>query len=219
MKIVKHIRVIQLAVFLCCLSANIAFASDPLAIITINSTGKELKTEELLYYPQQQIWRFVAEGSAQEQLARANDVCVNTPAGILYAGENGKLCINPGDGYSSIELEYSEFQWNIKETDHQDDEPLAVVQLINSKKTFKCDLSMWYDVQSDLWSFNCEEGDAATRHYTSDDIIITTPAGVMAMNEDSLWMYWNDWRKYKTPMSISPNPDGSLIIQHGAMHF
>ncbi len=221
MKPAQYIRVLLLTVLSCCLAANIAFASkDPLAIITFNKTGKEVTTEELVYYPKQQIWSFIAEGSSQEQLVRSTDVSVNTPAGILCPEKDGTLFINTGDGSTPVVLDYSELQWTIREGEPQGiDDPLAVVQMIKSKKTFKCEIEMRFDVQSQLWSFNCEEGDTATRHCSPDDIIVNTPAGVMAMSDESLWLYWTDWRQYKTPMNITPNKDGSWTIGHGAMHF
>lgn len=221
MKLVQYLRVMLLTVISCCLAANIAFASaDPLAIITFNKTGKDVTTDELQYYPQQRIWSFIAEGSSQEQLVRASDVSVNTPAGVLFPEEDGSLYINTGDGFTPVVLDYSELQWTIREGDsHEPGEPLAVVQMIKSKKTFKCEIEMRFDVQSQLWSFNCEEGDTATRHCSPDDIIVNTPAGVMAMSDEVLWLYWTDWRQSKTPMNFTPNKDGSWTIGHGAMHF
>lgn len=221
MKLVQYIRVMLLTVISCCLAANIAFASEySLAIITFNNTGKEVATDELQYYPQQQMWKFIPEGSAQEQLVRAKDVSVNTPAGILCPEENGSLFINTGDGCTPVILEYSDLLWTIREGEPKGiDDPLAVVQMIKSKKTFKCEIEMRFDVQSQLWDFNCEEGDTATRHCSPDDIIVNTPAGVMAMSDEVLWLYWTDWRQNKTPMNFTPNKDGSWTIGHGAMHF
>ena len=76
MKIVKNIHMLLLTVIVYCITVNIAFASEySLAIITFNNTGKEVATDELLYYPQQQMWKFIPEGSTQEQLVRAKDAC------------------------------------------------------------------------------------------------------------------------------------------------
>ncbi len=217
MKIVQRLNMALLTVLVYCLAANIAFASeDPLAIITLNNTGKDVTTEELRYYPQQRIWSFIAEGSSQEQLVRSTDVSVNAPAGVLCPQQDGTLYINTGDGYTPIVLEYSDLQWTIREGDsHEPGEPLAVVEIKKSKKTFNCEIEMRFDVQSQLWSFNCEEGDTATRHCSPDDIIVDTPAGVMVMAGNTLWLYWTDWRKDRLPMSFTPNKDGSWTIRHG----
>ena len=217
MKIVKHLNVILLAAFICCLSASTSYASDELALITIDSTGKQIKAEILMYYPKQNIWGVTVTGSDQEQKFKAQDVTVNTPAGILFPGENGTLCINAGDMISPISLASSGGNWTVKVTEASDVyEPLASVEDRHAAKTFEVPCMMSFDLQKQMWAF-CEDGTRVTRTLDASDVNITTPAGEMLVFEGSLWIYWGneDPRKDNLPMQFLAYEDGSWEIRHG----
>lgn len=217
MKIVKHLNVILLAAFICCLSASTSFAEDYLALVTFDKTGKQVKAEIIMYYPQQKEWGIIAEGSDQEQRLKAQDVTVNTPAGILFPGKNGTLCINAGDKSSPISLASSEGNWTIKATEASDVyEPMASVEDRHAAKTFEVPCMMSFNAQNQMWAF-CEDGTRVTRTLDASDVIITTPAGDMLVFEGHLWIYWGeeDPRKDNLPMQFLPNPDGSWEIRHG----
>ncbi len=216
MKLVKCVNVILIAAFICCLSAGTSFASETLTVITFNSSGKKVKTEEFKYYPKQNMWGFFAVGSDQEQRAKAKDVTVNTPAGILFPGANGTLCINAGDKISPIILASSDGNWTVKVTETSDAyEPLACVEVGLVHITFKVPYMMSYDVQKDMWDF-CEEGTQVTRTVSSADVNIFTPVGNMLYFEGSLCISWSegDWREDVLPMHFFVDPDGNWHITH-----
>lgn len=217
MKIVKHLNVILLAAFICCLSASASFAEEYLALVTFDKTGKQVKAEITTYYPQQKVWGIFAEGSDQELKVKTQDVTVNTPAGILFPGENGTLCINAGDTISPISLASSKGNWTVKVTEASDVyEPLASVEDRHAAKTFEVPCMMSFDLQKQMWAF-CEDGTRVTRTLDASDVIITTPAGDMLVFEGSLWISWGDEdpRKDNLPMQFLAYEDGSWEIRHG----
>lgn len=217
MKIVKHLNVILLVTFIFCLSAITTFASDDLALITFNSTQKKVNTEELIYYPQQQIWSFVAEGADQLQKVKDQDISVITPAGVLFPGENGTLCIYVGDQISPISLASSGGSWTVKVTETSSEfEPLASVEDRHAAKTFEVPCMMSFNAQNQMWAF-CEDGNRVTRTLDASDVNITTPAGEMLIFEGSLWIIWcaDDPKKDQLPMQFIVDPDGNWTIRHG----
>ncbi len=218
MKLAKYLNVMLLTVFAaCCFSANSAFAYDQLALITFNSTGKEVKAEELMYYPLQKIWGFYVEGSDQEQKVKAGDVTVNTPAGMLFPGKDGALVINAGDECSITEIKHTNEQWLISVEDlNLYNGPIARVTPHKSKKAFDVEFHMYFDMASNMWTFHCETGQQQ-RTYSADDVDVEIGAGKILMFEGNLWIYWgdDDWRKDQLPMQILVDPDGNWDIRHG----
>ena len=217
MKILQRLNVILLAAFICCLSASTSYASDELALITFNSTMQKVKADELMYYPQQKIWTFVAEGSDQLQKVKDEAISVITPAGVLFPGENGTLCIYAGDKISPISLASSGGSWTVKVTEASDEyEPLASVEDRHAAKTFEVPCMMSFNAQNQMWAF-CEDGTRVTRTLDASDVIIATPAGDMLVYEGSLWISWGDedTRKDMLPMQFMVDPDGNWTIRHG----
>lgn len=220
MKIVKCFNVILIAAFICCLSSGTAFAIlDPLTIIVFKFSGKIVKTKEFMYYPKQNMWGFFAGGSDQEQKAKAKDVTVITPAGILFPGTNGTLCINAGDKISPIILASSDGNWTVKVTETSDAYvPLALVEVVGSHKTFEVPYMMSFDAQKDMWAF-CEEGTQVTRTLSSHATNVYTPVGLMLFFEGSFCISWygDDRRKDLLPMHFFVSPDGNWNIRHMLM--
>ncbi len=217
MKIVQRLNVILLAAIICCLSASTSFAEEHLALVTFDKTGKQVKAENIMYYPQQKVWGIFAAGSDQELKVKTQDVTVNTPAGILFPGENGTLCINAGDVISPISLETSGGSWTIQVTEASDVyEPLAFVEDRHSAQSLEVPCMMSYNAQNQMWAF-CEEGTRVTRNLDASDVIITTPAGEMLVYEGQLWISWgkDDPRKDNLPMQFMVDPDGNWDIRHG----
>ncbi len=216
MKIVQRLSVILLAAFICCLSASTSFASDYLALITINSTLKQIKAENIMYYPKQKTWGVYTEDSDKLLKFKDEEISVKTPAGILFPGENGSLCIYASDKISPISLASSDGSWTVKVTEASDEyEPLAFVEDRHAAQTFEVPCMMSFNVQDHTWAF-CEDGTKVTRTLDDSDVIITTPAGEMLVYEGHLWISWgkDDPRKDNLPMQFLVNEEG-WEIRHG----
>ncbi len=217
MKLAKYLNAVLLAVFACCISASISYAEEPLAKITIISTGKTINAEEVMYNPQQKVWEFTTVGSDKLQKIKEQDACVNTPAGLIYPGEKGTLVIDAGDVIGLIQLAYSANGLTVSMPKPiEGSEPLALVEDRRSSQTFEVPCMMSYDAAKDMWAF-CEEGTTVTRTLGASSVNITTPAGEMMVFEGYLWVSWgkDDSRKDQLPMQFIGDTDGSWDIRHG----
>ena len=217
MKTIQTILFLVIGFLLNIASSHAEEASESLAIITNLSTGQEFKADILEYNSKEKIWTFYFEGSESEHRFRDSDVLINTPVGVLYPGENSSLCINTGDDTQPIQLSQEDIAWHVSLVPTESiDEPLARVRVQKTGKKFEVPFQMAYDLDSELWTFHCEDDLVATRHFGALDVEITTSAGNILAYYNSIWFYWpkGDWRANKLPVKFSCD-DGHWVIAHG----